>query len=130
MRVAIQKPLFAWDCLEDHPPLVTLRRLFESIPDGPLLEGLRTYRGRGRNDYPVAVLWRVIVLTIALRHRDFERRVGWPARESPAVSVGVTPSVGRLGASASPSPSPSVFPSAFSSFACFLRRDGLLQKTS
>jgi hypothetical protein len=76
MRIAIQKPLFAWDCLEDHPTLVTLRRLFESIPDGPLLEGLRTYRGRGRNDYPVGVLWRVIVLTIALRHRDFEACLG------------------------------------------------------
>jgi len=76
MRIAIQKPLFAWDCLEDHPSLVTLRRLFESIPDGPLLEGLRAYRGRGRNDYPVGVLWRVIVLTIALRHRDFEACLG------------------------------------------------------
>jgi hypothetical protein len=76
MRIAIQKPLFAWDCLEDHPSLVTLRRLYEVIPDGPLLEGLRTYRGRGRNDYPVAVLWRVVVLTIALRHRDFEACLG------------------------------------------------------
>jgi hypothetical protein len=76
MRIAIQKPLFAWDCLEDHPSLITLRRLFEAIPDGPLLEGLRTWRGHGRNDYPVAVLWRVIVLTIALRHRDFEACLG------------------------------------------------------
>ena len=76
MRIAIQKPLFAWDCLEDHPDLITLRRLFEVIPDGPLLEGLRAYRGRGRNDYPVPVLWRVIVLTIALRHRDFEACLG------------------------------------------------------
>jgi hypothetical protein len=76
MRIFIQKPLFAWDCLEDHPSLVTLRRLFEAIPDGPLLEGLRTWRGHGRNDYPVAVLWRVIVLTIALRHRDFEACLG------------------------------------------------------
>jgi len=76
MRIAIQKPLFAWDCLEDQPALVTIRRLFDAIPDGPLLEGLRAWRGRGRNDYPVAVLWRVIVLTIALRHRDFEACLG------------------------------------------------------
>ncbi len=76
MRIAVQKPLFAWECLEDHPQLATLRRLFESIPDEPLLEGLRTWRGRGRNDYPVAVLWRVIVLTIALRHRDVEACLG------------------------------------------------------
>ncbi len=76
MRIAIQKPLFAWDCLEDHPTLGTIERLFKSIPDEPLLEGLRTWRGRGRNDYPVAVLWRVVVLTIVLRHRDFEACLG------------------------------------------------------
>ena len=76
MKIAIQLPLFAWECLEDHPALVTIRRLLEAIPDGPLLEGLRTWRGRGRNDYPVAVLWRVIVLTIILRHRDFEACLG------------------------------------------------------
>ena len=84
MRIAIQKPLFAWDCLEDYPALVTVRRLFEAIPDGPLLEGLRTWRGHGRNDYPVAVLWRVIVLTIALRHRDFEACLG-ELRRNPAL---------------------------------------------
>ena len=39
---------------EDHPSLVIRRRLFECIPDGSLLEGLRTWRGHGRNDYPVA----------------------------------------------------------------------------
>ena len=76
MRIAIQKPRFAWDCLEDQASLVTRRRLFQAIPDGSLLEGLRTWRGHGRNEYSVAVLWRVIVLTIALRHRDFEACLG------------------------------------------------------
>ena len=34
MRIAITKPLFAWDCLEDSPPLQTmLRRLGEVVPD-------------------------------------------------------------------------------------------------
>ena len=76
MKIAIQLPLFAWECLEDHPALVTIRRVLESIPDGALLDGLRSARGRGRDDYPVAVLWRVIVLTIILRHRDFEACLG------------------------------------------------------
>ncbi len=76
MRIQVQLPLFAWVCLEDAPALVTLRRLFETIPDGPLLESLRTWRGRGRNDYPVLVLWRVVVLTMALRHRDVEACLG------------------------------------------------------
>ena len=76
MKIAIQLPLFAWECLEDHPALVTIRRVLESIPDAALLDGLRTARGRGRDDYPVAVLWRVIVLTVILRHRDFEACLG------------------------------------------------------
>jgi hypothetical protein len=70
MLVPAPKPLFAWDCLEDNPDLVTIRRLFEALPDQTLLEGLRSWRGRGRNDYPVQVLWRVVVLTIVLRHRE------------------------------------------------------------
>jgi hypothetical protein len=76
MLVPAQKPLFAWDYLEDHPDLVTIRRLFEAIPDQALLEGLRSWRGRGRNDYPVHVVWRVVVLTIALRHREVAACLG------------------------------------------------------
>ncbi len=72
MRIAQTKPLFAWDCLEDSPSLKTVRDLLAAIPDGPLLESLRSARGQGRNDYPVHVLWGVVVLTIALRHPSTE----------------------------------------------------------
>ena len=50
MRIAATKPLFAWDCLEDSPSLATIKALLVAIPDGPLLDGLRQARGRGRND--------------------------------------------------------------------------------
>ena len=72
MRIAVSKPLFAWDELEDNPSLRTLQRLLDALPDGALLEGLRTWRGRGRDDYPVHVLWGVLILTIALRHYTIE----------------------------------------------------------
>ena len=78
MRIALTKPLFAWDQLEDSPSLVTLKRLLESLPDGALLDGLRQARGRGRNDYPVQVLWGVVILTIALRHAAFDGGDGPP----------------------------------------------------
>jgi hypothetical protein len=52
--------------------LSTLRTLLQSIPDGALLESLRCARGRGRDDYPVHVLWGVVLLTIALRHVSTE----------------------------------------------------------
>src|SRR6516162_3021445 len=62
------KPLFDWDSLEDNPSLKTIKDLLAALPDGPLLNSLRTARGKGRNDYPVHVLWGVVVLRVALRH--------------------------------------------------------------
>lgn len=76
MHVALSKPLFAWDCLEDSPSLTTVKMFLASVPDARLLEMLRRYRGRGRDDYPVHVLWGVLLLRIALRHVSFEATLG------------------------------------------------------
>lgn len=72
MRIHVAKPLFAWDCLEDSPSLKTIRDFLASIPDAKLLDGLRTARGKGRDDYPVPVLWGTLLLTIGLRHTTIE----------------------------------------------------------
>jgi hypothetical protein len=87
MRIAVTKPLFAWDELDDCPALGTIRRGLEAIPDAPLLEGLRTARGRGRDDYPVTVLWGVALLTHLLRHPSHEACLGELRRN---------PTLGRL----------------------------------
>lgn len=68
MKIAVTKPLFAWDALEDSPSLQSIRVLLETIPDHTLLDSLRAARGKGRDDYPVEVLWGTLVLAIALRH--------------------------------------------------------------
>ena len=62
------KPLFDWESLEDSPSLRTIKDLLAALPDGKLLDSLRKARGKGRNDYPVHVLWGVVVLRVALRH--------------------------------------------------------------
>jgi hypothetical protein len=72
MIIDSTRPLFAWDHLDDSPSLNTLRTLLASIPDAALLDSLRRARGRGRDDYPVQVLWGVAVLTTALRHVSTE----------------------------------------------------------
>ena len=72
MQIHVSAPLFAWEALEDSPSLTTLRRFLACVPDGRLLESLRAYRGRGRDDYPVEVLWGVVLLTIGLRHPSIE----------------------------------------------------------
>src|SRR5437588_11062662 len=68
MIIHTAKPLFAWDCLEDSPSLQTIKDLLAALPDAKLLDSLRTARGKGRDDYPVPVLWWVVVLRIVLRH--------------------------------------------------------------
>ena len=68
MIVYAAKPLFAWDCLEDSPSLHTIKELLAALPDGKLLQSLRIARGKGRDEYPVSVLWGVVVLRVALRH--------------------------------------------------------------
>ena len=72
MHIALTKPLFAWDCLEDSPSLGTVRALLTTVPDAQPLDGLRLARGRGRNEYPVHVLWGVVLLTVILRHPNWE----------------------------------------------------------
>lgn len=71
MLINAAQPLFAWGSLDDCPTLVTIRDFLDTVPDHDLLAGLRTARGHGRDDYPVERLWRVVLLTIALRHTSF-----------------------------------------------------------
>ena len=66
------RPLFDWESLEDSPSLRTIKDLLAALPDAKLLDSLRTARGKGRNDYPVHVLWGVVVLRVALRHLTTE----------------------------------------------------------
>ena len=67
MRITMTKPLFAWDCLDDSPTLKTIEHFIHTVQDEKLLESLRRWRGRGRDDYPVSVLWGVCLLTPLLR---------------------------------------------------------------
>ena len=76
MHITMTRPLFAWGTLEDSPSLSTIQQVLASIPDAPLLEALRAHRDRGRNDYPVHVLWGVVLLRIILRHVNFEATLG------------------------------------------------------
>src|SRR6516225_6838401 len=72
MHIHAAQPLCAWGCLDDCPTLVTIRDFRATVPDQELLAGLRAARGHGRDDYPVERLWRVVLLTIALRHTSFD----------------------------------------------------------
>jgi hypothetical protein len=84
MRIAQTQPLFAWAALEDSPSMATIRRCLEAIPDALLLDRLRGARGRGRDDYPVSLLWGVAVLTPMLRHASYDACLA-EVRRNPAL---------------------------------------------
>jgi len=72
MRLYTTDNLFPWERLEDSPGLDTCRQFFELLPDAKFLAALRVHRGKGRNDFPVGVLWRVHLLRYLLRHVTME----------------------------------------------------------
>jgi hypothetical protein len=72
MRLHTTDALFPWDKLPDSPDLIALRWLLDLLPDERLLLALRTFRGKGRNDYPLAVLWRTHLARYFLRHPTME----------------------------------------------------------
>lgn len=76
MRIPETKPLFAWDYLEDSPNLKTVRDFLAVVEDAKLLAALRAHRSKGRDDYPVHVLWGTLLLTIVLRHPSIEACLG------------------------------------------------------
>lgn len=84
MWISATQPLFAWAALEDAPSLGVVRRCLEAIPDARLLDSLRRARGRGRDDFPVAVLWGVALLTHLLRHASYDACLG-EVRRNPAL---------------------------------------------
>jgi hypothetical protein len=72
MHILVTQSLFAWEALEDSPSLRTIRHFLAAVPDAALLESLSSWRGRGRDDYPVSVLWGTLLLTMVLRHASIE----------------------------------------------------------
>lgn len=72
MHLHTTDPLFPWHKLPDSPDLLALRRLLDMMPDEKLLTALRTWRGKGRNDFPPMVCWRVHLARYFLRHPTME----------------------------------------------------------
>jgi hypothetical protein len=90
MQIAITRPLFPWDALDDSPSLRTIRAYLQAVPDASLLQSLREARGRGRDDYPVQVLWGTLLLAIGLRHHTMDACLQELQRNAPLrVLIGI-----------------------------------------
>ena len=61
MAIVHQLRFFSWkDLQNDLNSLADLERLklvIETLPDGRLIDALKTRRGRGRKDHPLEAIW-------------------------------------------------------------------------
>ena len=69
------KGLFSWDDIDALPDLHRLRLVLDYLPDASVIEELSARRGRGRNDYPVAAMWRALVAGVVFQHASIESLV-------------------------------------------------------
>lgn len=72
MAILPQKQLFGWQEIENLGDLERLELVLKYLPDERLMRCLESHRGRGRNDYPVRVLWNSIVAGIVFQHTSIE----------------------------------------------------------
>ena len=72
MRFQTTDALFAWDKLPDSPDLIALRWLLQTLPDEPLIHALHQHRGKGRDDFPVRLLWHLHLTRYLLRYPTME----------------------------------------------------------
>ena len=63
-----RKLLFCWRDVEALPDLRRLGLVLDALPDAELVGALEARRGRGRNDYPVAAMWRALMAGVVFQH--------------------------------------------------------------
>ena len=62
--------LFSWADVEQRPELQRLQRVLDAMPDGDILDALEERRGHGRDDVPVAAMWRAMLAGIVFQHES------------------------------------------------------------
>ena len=67
-----QSILFSWDNVEALPDLQRLELVFRYLPDQDIIAALQQMRGHGRNDFPVATMWRALLAGVVFQHESIE----------------------------------------------------------
>ncbi|MCY4264468.1 MAG: transposase [Gammaproteobacteria bacterium] len=81
------KPLFQWDDVDPLSDFHRLELVLDHLPDERILTTLENKRGRGRNDYPVAAMWRAYIANIVFQHSSTESLVRELKRNKDLLSV-------------------------------------------
>lgn len=72
MAIIPQGRLFGWQEVENLGDLERLNLVVRTMPDEPLMRALERARGRGRDDYPVRVMWNAVLAGVVFQHVSVE----------------------------------------------------------
>jgi len=72
MATLPQPLLFSWKEIEELGDLSRLKLLLENLPDEDLMLKLESFRGNGRDDYPIRAMWNSLLAGIVFQHPSIE----------------------------------------------------------
>ena len=78
---------FSWDEVDKLSDLRRLRLVLDSLPDAEIIRALSAMRKNGRNEYPVAAMWRALIAGIVFQHSSIESLIRELNRNSSLLCV-------------------------------------------
>lgn len=63
---------FSWEQVDKLSDLRRLELVLDAVADTEIINALREMRGNGRNEYPVAAMWRALIAGIVFGHESVE----------------------------------------------------------
>ncbi len=63
---------FCWNQVDKLSDLRRLELVLDALPDDEIIHALLAMRGNGRNEYPVAAMWRALIAGIVFQHASIE----------------------------------------------------------
>jgi len=72
MAIIPQKQLFGWQEIDELGDLQRLLLVLNYLPDAELMKKLEQERGKGRDDYPVRVVWNSMLAGVVYQHPSIE----------------------------------------------------------
>ena len=78
---------FSWQQVDRLSDLNRLRLVLDSLPDSDIINALSAMRANGRNEYPVAAMWRALIAGIVFGHPSVESLIRELNRNSSLLCV-------------------------------------------
>ncbi|MDE0291569.1 MAG: transposase [Candidatus Dadabacteria bacterium] len=78
---------FSWEQVDSLSDLRRLELVLDALPDTDIMRALSAMRRNGRNEYPVAAMWKALIAGIVFQHESIESLIRELNRNSSLLAV-------------------------------------------